>query len=199
MFARDRHRCQYCGSDRHLTLDHVVPRSRGGEDTWDNLVTSCAPCNRKKGDRPAHAAGLNLARTPRAPEPAAFVFMHVEHIHESWRPYLSFALPDEPQASQHTGAILRAVIIDASREPRLQFDDAEPFGIDSGEVKRDIERSTLTNIVRDGAPTACRSGPASRSGRAPTWSSSARRSTSSNVLDLLSTESDDELADDETI
>ena len=91
VFARDRHRCQYCGSDRHLTLDHVVPRSRGGEDTWDNLVTSCAPCNRKKGDRPAHAAGLNLARTPRAPEPAAFVFMHVEHIHESWRPYLSFA------------------------------------------------------------------------------------------------------------
>ena len=91
VFARDRHRCQYCGSDRHLTLDHVVPRSRGGEDTWDNLVTSCAPCNRKKGDRPAHAAGLNLARTPRPPEPAAFVFMHVEHIHESWRPYLSFA------------------------------------------------------------------------------------------------------------
>ncbi len=91
VFARDRHRCQYCGSERHLTVDHVVPRSKGGADTWDNLVTSCAPCNRKKGDRPPHVAGLNLACKPRPPEPASFVFMHVEHIHESWRPYLSFA------------------------------------------------------------------------------------------------------------
>ncbi len=88
MFARDRHRCQYCGSERHLTVDHVVPRSKGGTDTWDNLVTSCAPCNRKKGDRPAHAAGLRLASKPRPPEPAAFVYMHVDHIHETWRPYL---------------------------------------------------------------------------------------------------------------
>jgi 5-methylcytosine-specific restriction endonuclease McrA len=91
VFARDRHRCQYCGSERHLTVDHVVPRSKGGADTWDNLVTSCAPCNRKKGDRPAHAAGLRLMSKPRPPEPAAFVYMHVDHIHESWRPYLSFA------------------------------------------------------------------------------------------------------------
>jgi 5-methylcytosine-specific restriction endonuclease McrA len=91
VFARDSHRCQYCGSPRHLTVDHVVPRSRGGPDTWDNLVTSCAPCNRKKGDRPAHIAGLRLKRPPRAPGPAAFVLLHVDHVHESWRPYLSFA------------------------------------------------------------------------------------------------------------
>lgn len=91
VFARDRHRCQYCGSDRHLTVDHVVPRCKGGPDTWDNLVTSCAPCNRKKGDRPLHQAGLRLTQKPRPPEPASFIFMHVDHIHESWRPYLSFA------------------------------------------------------------------------------------------------------------
>jgi 5-methylcytosine-specific restriction endonuclease McrA len=91
VFARDRHRCQYCGSPRHLTVDHVVPRSRGGPDTWDNLVTSCAPCNRKKGDRPLHVAGLRLLRTPQAPGPAAFVLLHTDHVHESWRPYLSFA------------------------------------------------------------------------------------------------------------
>jgi len=91
VFARDRHRCQYCGSERHLTVDHVVPRCKGGPDTWDNLVTSCAPCNRKKGDRPPHLAGLRLMHKPRPPEPASFVFMHVDHIHESWRPYLSFA------------------------------------------------------------------------------------------------------------
>ena len=91
VFARDRHRCQYCGSERHLTVDHVVPRSKGGPDTWDNLVTSCAPCNRKKGDRPPDVAGLSLMSKPRQPEPATFVFLYVDHIHESWRPYLSFA------------------------------------------------------------------------------------------------------------
>jgi len=91
VFARDRHLCHYCGSGRHLTVDHVVPRSKGGTDTWDNLVTSCAPCNRKKGDRPAHAVGLRLARKPRPPQPGDLVSLHVDHIHESWRPYLSFA------------------------------------------------------------------------------------------------------------
>jgi len=91
VFARDKHRCQYCGSARHLTVDHVVPRSRGGADTWDNLVTSCAPCNRKKADRPLHLAGLQLLRPPRPPGPAAFVLLHVDHVHESWRPYLSYA------------------------------------------------------------------------------------------------------------
>ncbi len=91
VFARDGHRCQYCGSTRHLTVDHVVPRSRGGADTWDNLVTSCAPCNRRKGDRPLHVAGLRLLRAPRQPGQAAFVLLHVDHVHESWRPYLSFA------------------------------------------------------------------------------------------------------------
>jgi len=91
VFARDRHRCQYCGSDRHLTVDHVVPRSKGGLDTWDNVVTSCAPCNRKKADRPPHLAGLRLLVKPRAPEPSAFILLHVEQVHEAWRPYLSFA------------------------------------------------------------------------------------------------------------
>ncbi len=91
VFARDRHRCQYCGSARRLTVDHVVPRCRGGGDTWDNLVTSCAACNRKKGDRPPHMAGLRLIRRPRAPGPAAFALLQVDHVHKSWRPYLSYA------------------------------------------------------------------------------------------------------------
>lgn len=91
VFARDRHRCQYCGSERHLTVDHVVPRSKGGLDTWDNVVTSCAPCNRKKADRPPHLAGLRLLARPCAPEPSSFVLLHVDQVHEAWRPYLSFA------------------------------------------------------------------------------------------------------------
>lgn len=91
VFARDRHRCQYCGSSRHLTVDHVVPRSKGGLDSWDNLVTSCASCNRRKGDRAPDLVGLRLSHKPRAPEPMSFVLLHVDHIHESWRPYLSYA------------------------------------------------------------------------------------------------------------
>lgn len=91
VFARDKHRCQYCGSTHHLTVDHVVPRSKGGKDTWDNLVTSCARCNRKKGDRPLQSAGLQLMHEPKPPGPAAFVLLHADHVHESWRPYLSFA------------------------------------------------------------------------------------------------------------
>ena len=51
LFARDGWRCQYCGSTGRLTLDHVVPRSRGGDSVWENVVASCAPCNLRKGDR----------------------------------------------------------------------------------------------------------------------------------------------------
>jgi 5-methylcytosine-specific restriction endonuclease McrA len=88
VFARDRHRCQYCGSERHLTVDHVIPRSKGGGDSWENVVAACAPCNLKKGDRLPHHADMKLARAPRAPEPFSFVFMYVDEIHETWRPYL---------------------------------------------------------------------------------------------------------------
>jgi 5-methylcytosine-specific restriction endonuclease McrA len=91
VFARDRYRCQYCGSDKHLTVDHVIPRSKGGDDSWENVVTSCAPCNLRKGDRLPHAANMSLRRAPRAPGPFSFIFLQVDDIHDSWRPYLSFA------------------------------------------------------------------------------------------------------------
>jgi len=91
VFARDRFRCQYCGSSRHLTVDHVVPRSKGGPDSWDNVVTSCAPCNLRKGDRLPHVANMRLARKPRPPGPFSFVFLHVDDIHDSWRPYLAYS------------------------------------------------------------------------------------------------------------
>ena len=88
VFARDRFRCQYCGSDSRLTVDHVIPRSKGGTHTWDNVVTSCAPCNLKKGDKTPAGAHMYLARSPRAPAPSSFVFMYVDDIHDSWLPYL---------------------------------------------------------------------------------------------------------------
>src|SRR5688572_13724965 len=74
VFARDRWTCQYCGHERgNLTVDHVIPRSRGGPSTWENIVTCCAPCNRRKGDRLPQQANMVPARSPRPPNPAIFI------------------------------------------------------------------------------------------------------------------------------
>jgi hypothetical protein len=91
------------------------------------------------------------------------------------------------------------VIIDQSREPRLQLDDAEPFAIESCEVQRDIERSTLTNIMRDGTELGLPVGARVTLWAGPNVVFVGRAVDEKNVLDLLSTESDDELRDDETI
>ena len=90
LFARDRWRCQYCGNDGgKLTLDHVVPRSRGGESIWENVVTSCAPCNLRKGDRTAEEAGMRLRTSPRPPAPTLFVTLSASRIPDGWEPYLT--------------------------------------------------------------------------------------------------------------
>lgn len=67
IFKRDKHLCQYCGSRNDLTIDHVHPKSRGGEDTWENLTTACQKCNNRKGDRRPDEAGMTLASVPKAP------------------------------------------------------------------------------------------------------------------------------------
>ena len=65
LFARDGWRCVYCGTTAgRLTLDHVIPRSRGGESVWENVVTACAPCNHKKGNRLLEEASMELAHLP---------------------------------------------------------------------------------------------------------------------------------------
>lgn len=91
------------------------------------------------------------------------------------------------------------MIIDASREPRLQVGDGEPFAIDRCEVQRDMERSTLTNIVRDAAPVALPVGARITLYTGPNVVFVGKAVDEHNVLDLLSTETDDELRDDETI
>lgn len=71
IFIRDSFTCQYCSLTTHaskLTLDHVVPLSRGGPTTWENIVTSCAPCNGSKGDRTPKEAGMALLKEPRPPK-----------------------------------------------------------------------------------------------------------------------------------
>ena len=68
LFQRDGHRCQYCGfSGERLSIDHVIPRSRGGGDVWENVTTACLPCNVRKGNRTPREAGMPLARQPHRP------------------------------------------------------------------------------------------------------------------------------------
>src|SRR3954451_10882587 len=88
VFARDRWTCQYCGSRGNLTVDHVVPRSKGGASNWENIVTSCAPCNRRKGDQLLNHAGMKLAREPRSPNPQIFIHVASPTIPVAWRAYL---------------------------------------------------------------------------------------------------------------
>ena len=89
LFARDGHRCVYCGSGGRLTLDHVVPRSRGGDSVWENVVTSCAPCNLRKGNRLLHEVQMRMLVTPQPPTPTLFVTLAAPRIPDGWQPYLS--------------------------------------------------------------------------------------------------------------
>jgi 5-methylcytosine-specific restriction endonuclease McrA len=88
VFARDRWTCQYCGSRGNLTVDHVVPRSKGGMSSWDNIVTSCAPCNRRKGDTLLRHANMRLTSRPRSPSPQIFIHVATPTIPAAWRAYL---------------------------------------------------------------------------------------------------------------
>lgn len=74
VLKRDHHTCQYCGSTKHLTLDHVVPRSQGGTHSWDNIVTACERCNQTKGNRTPEVAGMKLNSKPKAPVHPAIAF-----------------------------------------------------------------------------------------------------------------------------
>ncbi|GAB4248380.1 MAG: HNH endonuclease [Thermoleophilia bacterium] len=89
VLARDGYRCQYCGSPRHLTLDHVVPKSRGGKTDWENVVTSCAPCNVRKGAKLPNEIGMVLRSRPRPPSPAEFLVASAKGVPDSWQPFLN--------------------------------------------------------------------------------------------------------------
>lgn len=89
LFARDGWRCVYCGSSSsRLTLDHVMPRSRGGDSVWENVVTACSPCNLKKGNRTLDEARMSLPHPPRPPAPVLFIRLALHRIPEVWRTYL---------------------------------------------------------------------------------------------------------------
>jgi 5-methylcytosine-specific restriction endonuclease McrA len=88
LLRRDRNRCQYCASSEKLTLDHVLPRSRGGRDTWENLVTACMPCNNRKGNRTPEEAGMRLIRQPFRPSHVMFIRHIIGTLDDTWKPYL---------------------------------------------------------------------------------------------------------------
>jgi 5-methylcytosine-specific restriction endonuclease McrA len=90
LFARDGWRCAYCGTTAgRLTLDHVLPRSRGGESVWENVVTACAPCNHKKGNRLLEEANMELLHLPKPPAPVLFIRLAAPKIPTGWQPYLA--------------------------------------------------------------------------------------------------------------
>jgi 5-methylcytosine-specific restriction endonuclease McrA len=79
ILRRDRYRCAYCGRGGASTVDHVQPRSRGGGDSYGNLIAACAPCNQRKADRTPEEAGMPLLWTPRAPRD------HIKRQKHIWR------------------------------------------------------------------------------------------------------------------
>jgi 5-methylcytosine-specific restriction endonuclease McrA len=90
LFARDNWRCVYCGTTTgRLTLDHVVPRSRGGDSVWENVVTSCAPCNLRKGNRLPEEVSMHLTSLPKPPTPVLFIRLASPRIPARWQPYLA--------------------------------------------------------------------------------------------------------------
>lgn len=88
VFARDGWACQYCGNRSNLTVDHVIPRSKGGSSTWENIVASCAPCNRRKGNMLPAQARMHPQRKPRTPGPHVFITVAAQRIPQAWRQWL---------------------------------------------------------------------------------------------------------------
>lgn len=89
ILRRDGYKCAYCGrSDLPLTIDHVRPKSRGGEDDWTNLITACLPCNNKKGDRTPEEANMILRIRPFKPSFITFIVNNYNRVNEHWKPYL---------------------------------------------------------------------------------------------------------------
>jgi len=91
VFKRDRYTCQYCGKESHqLTLDHIVPRHRGGEHTWENLVSACVVCNRRKAGKILEQAGMKLLKTPGPPRSNGYTYIPYYSLQnqQPWQKYL---------------------------------------------------------------------------------------------------------------
>jgi 5-methylcytosine-specific restriction endonuclease McrA len=103
VFVRDRHTCQYCGhTGRDLTIDHVMPKHRGGRHEWENLVAACRGCNHRKGGKTVAEARMQLLREPRAPRADLrylFGTYLADERNDAWRTYLFLEPPSGPRAT----------------------------------------------------------------------------------------------------
>lgn len=89
IIKRDGHICQYCGrKDMPMTVDHVIPKHLGGDDSWENLVCACVSCNSKKGNRSLEQSHMNLFRKPRKPNQLTFIRDFIGVRNKKWEPYL---------------------------------------------------------------------------------------------------------------
>jgi len=89
ILKRDGHRCQYCGTtEGPMTVDHVIPRTMGGRDTWENLVCACLKCNNIKGNRTPEQAELKLLRRPKRPNHITFIQQFIGISDKRWKQYL---------------------------------------------------------------------------------------------------------------
>ncbi len=90
VMKRDGHQCQYCGTTHaKMTVDHVIPRTLGGGDAWENLVCACARCNNVKGNRSLEQVGMKLIRRAQRPNHVTFIWLMVGGVPDHrWRPYL---------------------------------------------------------------------------------------------------------------
>ncbi len=90
ILRRDRKTCQYCGKvEPSMTIDHIVPKSQGGLDTWENLVCACPACNNRKKNNTPEKMGMRLLRTPRKPSLISLLFAEKGHFQETWKIYLN--------------------------------------------------------------------------------------------------------------
>lgn len=92
VFLRDKHTCQYCARilpERDLNLDHVLPRDKGGKMSWENIVTSCVPCNTRKANRLPHDAGMRLLNRPRVPKWRPLFGLHKQASEQVWQEFIS--------------------------------------------------------------------------------------------------------------
>tara|TARA_R110002096_G_scaffold20155_1_gene67129 strand:- start:469 stop:987 length:519 start_codon:yes stop_codon:yes gene_type:complete len=91
IILRDENTCQYCGkefSSDDLTMDHIVPKAKGGKKSWRNIVTACKPCNQKKGSRTPEQAGMRLLRVPRPLTGPVMIKRRSNNFHSHWKNYL---------------------------------------------------------------------------------------------------------------
>ena len=114
VFERDAYRCQYCGKhckNHELNLDHVMPKERGGAMSWENIVTSCIPCNTRKSNRTPREANMRLMKKPVAPKSRPFVsYVIGQEVAEEWRNFLH---------SRHDEVEVEIIRSQQTVEPRL--------------------------------------------------------------------------------